>query len=159
MNMELVVIPLILKIWWGLDGWGLKIATCVWATLEMFYWYWFAGWLKEEFKFRKSEKLKNAVNEAQSIGQDAIEELKDAGIFDRTEEWIKCHLVDPFDSESHTNKKIFIFLKGSGYVVGLPFLVFLGSMPVLWIAGLAFCRFFNLKTGNINNSMKFLDAD
>ena len=59
LNMELVVIPIILKNGFGFEGWILKITACVWATLEMFYWYWFAGWLKEEFKLRKSEKSLN----------------------------------------------------------------------------------------------------
>jgi len=147
LNMEIVVIPLILKSWWGLENWNLKIVACVWSTLEILYWYWFAGWLKKELKIRKAKTIKVAVGEAQSIGQDAIEELKEAGILSRCEDWIKQYVIEPFNQENYSNKKLFVFLVGSGYVVGLPLLVFLGALPILWIVGFVFCRFLNWKTG------------
>lgn len=147
MNMELVVIPLILKGWLGFAGWDLKITTCVWATSEIFYWYWFAGWLKKEIKTREKKKIKEAIDDAQSIGQDAIEELKNSGILNRIDWWIKQYIIDPFSPENYTNRKTFLFLVGSGYVVGLPILLFLGAMPVLWIVGFVFCKFVNWKAG------------
>lgn len=148
LNMELVVIPIILKGCFKLSGLSLKIGAVLWSSAEIFFWYWFAGWV-----FKKVKESK-PVQEAIVIGKESAPEVKDrkseirnTEFVKKVEGWVVRHIIEPFSPENQTTKKASLFIKSCGYVFGLPAMFVLGLIPGLWIPGLVFCRAINSKIG------------
>ncbi len=144
-NMELVVIPFILKGFLGLEGAVLKMAAGSWATAELSFWYWFSGWA---FKImRESEPIKEAALIIKSAGKKEFVEVRNTTLAQRLDEWIYKHIMGHFDLESGPHKKFFIFLKGLGYVFGLLAIFVVSIFPVIWFVPFTICRWADWKVG------------
>lgn len=148
LNMELVVIPWMLKGLGGLSGWSLKFAAALWASTEIIFWYWFADWVINEIK--KSKPIQEAI----AIGKEGVPEVKDkesvirrTDLVKKIEEWVNRYVIEPFNPENYKTKKVSLFIISCGYLLGLSVLFVFGLVPVLWIPGLVFCRVINSKTG------------
>lgn len=141
LNMELVVIPIILKGILGFGGVELKIAAAIWATSEICFWYWFSGWLLLELK--KSKEGKEAIE----IGKEAVPEVKMSDFYYRAEEWVRKNIIDRFNPDKYEKKFLYLLLKGCGYVFGLPTFFFLGLIPLMMAIGIIAIRIKNWKLG------------
>ena len=148
LNMETVVIPFILKGLLCLSGWPLKSAATLWASAEIVFWYWFAGWAIERIKESKP------VREAVAISKENMPEIKDkkSGIRNidlvkKMEEWVNEYIIEPFNPENQKARNLFLFIKGCGYIFGLPVMFIFGLVPGFWIPALIFCRAISSKTG------------
>lgn len=144
-NMELVVIPFILKGFLGLEGLTLKIVAGSWATAELSFWYWFSGWA---FKIMKeSESIKEVALIINSVGKEEFMEVRNITFVQRLDEWIYEHIVSRFDPENSSHKKLFVFLKGLGYVSGLLAIFVVSIFPVIWFVPFTICRWADWKVG------------
>ena len=141
LNMELVVIPIILKGMLGLDGWYLKTAAMFWATGEIYFWYWFSGWLA--VKMKNHQEVRDAIG----IGKEAIPEVKNSISYRRADQWIRKNIIDRFDPNKYQKGRINLFLKGCGYIFGLPLFFILGLIPCLWVFGITATRIKNWRLG------------
>lgn len=141
LNMELVVIPIILKGMLGFEGAELKVTAAIWATGEICFWYWFSGWLLLELK-----KTKGAI-EAIEIGREAIPEVKMSNFYYRAEEWTRKNIIDRFNPDNYDKKFLYLLLRGCGYVFGLPTFFFLGLIPFMLAFGIIAIRIKNWKLG------------
>ena len=157
--MEVVVIPIILKMILGLGGAELKIAAIVWATGEIYFWYWFSGWLL--FELKKYEETKKAIK----IGKEAIPEVRGAYFYHRAEKWVKKNIIDRFNPNKYKKKAFYLLLKGCGYVFGLPLFFFLGLIPTMLVFGIIATRIKNWKigfwfliTGNMAKNIGFAEG-
>lgn len=141
LNMELVVIPIILKGICGLGGVNLKIAATIWATGEIYFWYLFSGWLMPKIK-----KLKEIL-EMVDISREAIPEVRSSKFFRQAEAWIQKNIIDRFDHDKYRQRRAYLILKGCGYVLGVPLFFASGLVPILWIFGIIATRVRNWKLG------------
>lgn len=144
-NMELVVIPWILKWFLGLQGLVLKLSAGLWSTGELFFWYWFSGWVLK--KMRENDLVKEAVFIGRSVNKKELVEVKNTEFVQRLDNWLYDHVVGNFDPQKNSHKKLFMFLKSLGYVVGLPAIFAVSILPFVWIIPFTICRWTNWKIG------------
>lgn len=159
LNMELVVIPIILKVALGFEGTDLKIAATIWATSEIYFWYWFSGWLL--FKLKESREGKEAIK----IGKKVIPEVRGADFYYRAERWVKKNIIDRFNPDKYEKRIFYLLLKGCGYIFSLPMFFFLGLIPTMLIFGIIATRIKNWKlgfwfliTGNVVKNIGFAEG-
>jgi len=144
-NMEIVVIPFILKGFLGLKGVALKVSAGSWATVELAFWYWFSGWVLK--KMRESKPVTEAVLIRRSIDREEFIEVRNTTLVQRLDNWVYEHIIGRFDPESNSRRKLFAFLKGLGYAFGLPAIFMVSIFPVIWIVPFTLCRWTNWKLG------------
>lgn len=145
--MELVVIPLILKGFLGLQGVILKLSAGLWSTGELSFWYWFSGWVLK--KMKESSPVQEAVAIGRSIDKEEFAEVKNTTLAQRLDVWFYEHIIDKFDPQNNTHKKLSVFLRGLGYVVGLPAIFAVSVIPFVWIVPFTICRWTNWKVGMV----------
>ena len=166
LNVELVVVPIILKWFLGLSGLSLSMWTTLWTISDMFFWGWFCCWVMKEIK--KSEAVREAVEikketapEVRELVQEVKQVVQGASLIPLVENWVRKHLIEPF-SPQHSGRKtaLLLVLKSLGYILGLPVLFLLGLAPVIWTAGLLFCcltgwrlGFIALLLGNVTKNV------
>lgn len=146
-NIELVVIPLILKWLLGLQGMALKLSAGLWSTGELSFWYWFSGWVLK--KMRESDLVKEAVSIGRSVNKEELVEVKNTTLVQRLDDWLYDHIIGNFDPKKHSRRKLFRFLKGLGYAVGPPVTFAVSLLPVVWIVPFTICRWTNWKSGMV----------
>jgi hypothetical protein len=143
--MELVVIPFILKGLLGLEGVALKMAAGSWATVELSFWYWFSGWAFK--KMRESKPIKEVALIIKSTGKKEFIEIRNTTLVQHLDSWIYEHIIVRFDPKNSSHKKLFIFLKGLGYVFGLLAIFVVSIFPVIWFVPFTICRWADWKVG------------
>jgi len=121
--MEISVMPFWTNIV-GLSGLPLVAAAIVCTSIEISYWYWFVGWLKE---WKKRNLAAERVTE-----------------FEKGEK--NSNFVTVFFNNLE-KKKLFSFLKSLGYVGGCLVLFPVGIAPGFWFTGLYFCRTIEWRVG------------
>lgn len=148
--MEWVVIPWFFIKILGLSGEALKFIAGIWATAEMYYWWWFSGWVI--LWSTKTDPVKKAINIGKEVidtGRKITPSLKNTKIFKMIEDWIQDHLVDKFKPENYKYRKLYKTILGLGYIASCVLLFCLGTipLPLFWIIGLVACRASNWRIG------------
>ena len=138
-NTEFFIIPIVFVAMLSLKGTTLMIASSTIATIELCYWYWYAGWAQEE------EKKTRAVREAKKIVQEGIEEIRQTNTWERIENWFHSHIINLFNTERYGGfyRFLFISLKGLGWFFGSVTILIIAAIPfpfVGWAICLAACR-------------------
>lgn len=142
--MEAVVVPFLINVV-ELKGLILFLAVCFCTAAEVSYWYWFAGWLYLWLR-ETSETLQGAI---QFGKEEVIPKAEQASIPATIHLWVKHHIIDRFNPDTHRKKRIFKALKGLGYISGCAALFGIGIAPGFWITGLILCRSIRWKVGFI----------
>ncbi len=158
LNMELVVIPFILKGWLGLTGSSLNWAAAVCSTAELSFWTPFAFWVIK--KTKTHEQVNEVIVVSKVAGPRLKEVVKKTGYVHWAESWVEDNLVSRFSPKSQ--ERVIAWLKRLGIFLGWLVVLFLGSIPVFWIGALIFCclrrwwwGFVALFTGNIIKNVSF----
>lgn len=142
LNMEVVVVPLFLIRFLGLSGINLIIGGALCTAFEVSYWYWFTGWLLNWLK--EGPTVQNAI----SFSKDKVApRVKEAGLILMINGWVRIHIIDRFNPDNYTKKKLFQFIRGLSYLSGCLALFFIGTWPILWFTGLIVCRSTKWKIG------------
>ena len=137
LNMEISVMPFWTNIV-GLSGLPLVAAAIVCTSVEISYWYWFVGWLKE---WKKRNPIAGRVTELKKGEKNSNFVI----VFFRG---VAKIIVRPFNSaNNHEKRKLFSFLKSLGYVGGCLVLFPVGIAPGFWFTGLYFCRTIEWRVG------------
>ena len=144
-NTELVITPLVLKGFLGMEGITLKMVAGFCATGELLFWYWFSGWAIK--RIRESEPIKDAELIISSVGKEEFVEVRNTTLIHRLDKWIYEHIIGRFDFENNSPKKLFVFLKGLGYALGLPVIFVISIFPLIWIIPFTICRLTDWKIG------------
>lgn len=143
-----VATPFILRGIFGLSGNNLGIAAGSWASTELCWWNWFAGWIYRD----KIQKL-STVQEAISLKQEAKEfdfrkfllpKKGDPYFIVKIKDFIRNHSIDNFDPDKYEDDRFFnnlvSTLKVFGYLLTCGLIFIMGLLPLWWILALMVCR-------------------
>ncbi len=142
-NVELILIPIFVA--QGMTGASLFIATAVAASVEVSYWYWFAGWLGRQAPFIPA--VRNTVTEFQGEGFVArVRTQIDAGIglFNAMWDWFTQRMHQQMAAHNPVSRFLLDnalrIIQVSPRGMMYPLMMGLGLCPLGWIPGILLCR-------------------
>ncbi len=142
-NVELVLIPLFVAL--GISGVALFVATAVSASVEVAYWYWFAGWLGRQAPFIPS--VGPVLVEFRGRGYLwEVQHYRERGrvLVSRLCVWFTDRILTQISASSPLPRWILgralQAIRTSPRWIVYPVMVVLGLCPLGWIPGILICR-------------------
>lgn len=142
-NVEIVLIPLFVAL--GVSGFALFVATAVSASVEVAYWYWFAGWLGRQAPFIPSVGPVIVEFRGQGYATQAQRYIERGRVL-VTQMWV--WFTDRIRSQMVASSPLPRWLLGRALQIirtsptwfVYPVMVVLGLCPLGWIPGILICR-------------------
>lgn len=143
LNVELVLIPTFIA--FGIRGGALFACTAVTASIEVSYWYWFAGWLGRQAPF--IPVVRSTVSEFRGRGllaQVSEQLLWGAALAMQVWTWFVGHIRSHMEASRPIPRWLLAralgIIRTSPTWMMFPMMIGLGLCPLGWVPGILICR-------------------
>ena len=148
LNVDLVIMPALSE--FDVSGLPLFLAAISAATIEVLYWWWYAGWVARNVK--RSQPVQRTSS--RFVKRGFVEDLKELGFQARDTglrlwDWWCEHAKGHMEINTPAKKRLMsaaeFAIKDSGPSMVYLLMVVLGSIPLGWAIGIAITRIYHAR--------------